>query len=274
MSDFRMSAPKPKSKLDEVAEVIYNDTDNLFLTEFQATRLIRLTQAATVSDLEFIRAKKHRMVIYYLAGQYEKSKEELVSLIPYVANNLDLYIQVTAIALRIGAFLEISNIASKINISVILSSADKKRRSILEDLWTSFYLFGDYDRGVENDLRIRDFLKLNDEYDYLNEVLDSTEYMRNVYRNLNLDSNKVKKLFSVLEDVVVKNKVRILGVFHSTPMDDILIDLGVNNSLEEILKLNDSLFDLAYENDLINELIALSINFSPMDLESTKHEII
>jgi len=68
-----MSAPIPKTKLDEVASVIYNDTDNTHLSEFEAARLIRMTKEG--DKLAPIRAKKHRMVIHYLAGNYGESKK-------------------------------------------------------------------------------------------------------------------------------------------------------------------------------------------------------
>jgi hypothetical protein len=74
-----MTAPKPKSKLDEVSQVIFNNPDNVYLSEFQAARLEKMTRDA--ESVDFLRAKKQRMLIYYQSGQYSKAKAELTSLI-------------------------------------------------------------------------------------------------------------------------------------------------------------------------------------------------
>ncbi|WP_353168624.1 hypothetical protein [Acinetobacter sp.] len=266
-----MVTPIPKTKLDEVASVIYNNTDNTYLTEFEAARLIRMTKEG--DKLEPIRAKKHRMVIHYLAGNYTESKKELISLIPYTKKNLDLFIQIIAIALRIGAFKEITLAANTIDVKTILSTNDPNRLSIIGDFGAPFYLIGDFDMGIKNIDRIENaFLAEGNEH--FKGILDRSKHMREVYLKLQLNNEKVQNLTSLIETVTSNNNARILGAFISTPEDAILIDLGVDAPIEDIIKLNDELFEQAYENSLMDELNALSINFTPIDTEQLQHAII
>lgn len=265
-----MVAPVPKTKLDEVASVIYKDTDNIYLSEFEAARLIRMTKEG--DKLEPVRAKKHRMVIYYLAGNYSESKKELVSLIPYTKTNLDLFIQVVAIALRIGAFKEITFAASKIDVKTILSTDDPNRLLIISDFGAPLYLIGDFEMGSKNIDRIEKFL-LNEGNGAFKEMLDRSKHMREIYLNLKLNNEKVQNLTDLIGTVTSNNKARILGAYISIPEDEILIDLGVNATVDNIIKLNDDLFEQAYENNLMKELNALSINFTPIDTEQMKDAI-
>ncbi|NAS06213.1 hypothetical protein GPS47_11520 [Acinetobacter haemolyticus] len=266
-----MSTPEPKSKLDEVAEIIYRDSDNLELSEFQATRLLRMTREG--EKIDPIRAKKHRMMIYYLSGQYANAKIELISLIPYAKQNIDLYIQLIAVALRIGAFIEISKIVSEVDLATLISSSKGKRKELLADLGAPFCLIGDFSMGVSNIERIEEAMGKTG-YDDLKINLDSSKHMLQVYELLKLDKNKIKNLMEVVEDMIAFHKIRIFGVLISTPDDEVLIDLGVNQSIENIVRLNDELFDKAFDLGLANELTALSLNFTPVDMDQLKYAIV
>ncbi|MDQ9818422.1 hypothetical protein RFY44_05945 [Acinetobacter bereziniae] len=266
-----MVAPIPKTKLDEVAGIIYNDTDNIYLSEFEAARLIRMTKEG--DELEPLRAKKHRMVIHYLAGNYSEAKKELKTLIPYTKENLDLFIQVTAIALRIGAFKEVTLAANTIDINKILTTNNPDRLSIISDFGAPFYLLGDFDMGIKNIERIEKAL-FTENNENLKGKLDRSKLLRDIYLKLGLNNDKVQNLTALVESVIHQNKVRVLGAFISTPEEEMLIDLGVSAPIDAIIKLNDELFELAYENNLMEELNALSINFSPIDVEQLKYAII
>lgn len=265
-----MSAPKPKTKLDEVADIIYKDTDSIYLEEFQEARLIRLTRSG--DSIDPIRAKKHRMVIYYLSGKYEESKKELISLIPYTKQDLDLFVQVLALAKRIGAFQVITEVASKIDLSMLFAHNDERRQSILDSLGAPFCLIGDFSEGVKNMERIHKALESKGDI-VLSKNFDNSKQMREAYLQLSLDGNKVKKLMSFIEEIVARNKIRVLGVFISTPDNEFLVDLGVNDSIDKLIRFNDELFDIAYTNKLTEELNSLSINFSPIDMEQVQYAI-
>ncbi|MEI2556500.1 hypothetical protein [Acinetobacter pittii] len=265
-----MSAPKPKSKLDEVAEIIYKDTDNLVLTEFQTSRLLRMTREAESTN--FVRAKKHRMMIYYLSGQYTKAKKELISLSPYAKKNIGLYIQLIAIAMRIGAFNEVSQISSQIDISTLITSSVGERKELLSNFGAPFCLIGDFEEGQNNMTRIENAMRDLD-YEGFEDIFESSKKIFQVYQSLHLDQEKVKRLMEILEDIIALNKIRVLGAQISLPDNEVLIDLGINKPIENILKLNDELFDRAFDCNLTNELTALSINFTPIDLSQLKYAI-
>jgi len=143
---------------------------------------------------------------------------------------------------------------------------------MISDFGAPFYFIGDFDMGIKNIDRIEKFL-VNENNNAYRGMLDGSKHVREVYLKLKIDNEKAQNLMGLVENIIIKNKVRILGAFISTPEDEILIDLGVNTSVDNIIKLNSDLFEQAYDNDLMGELNALSINFTPINMEELKYAI-
>ncbi|ALV73076.1 hypothetical protein [Acinetobacter johnsonii] len=270
-----MTAPQPKSKLDEVSEVIYSDPDNTFLSEFQATRLERMTKEA--ESLNFLRAKKQRMLIYYQSGQYSKAKEELKSLVPYIPGNGKLYITLAGMAVRIGAFAELCKMSSKLDAEAILGLPKEYRVPVLSTLSTSFVFTGNFRERVMDLGRIIADLRTDEEnfkgvdVDFLR---DKMEHFSNIYSALDINSARVRLLADTVEEFIAKNKIRVLGLSTSLPDGEFLIDLGINKPVEEIIQFNNGLFDLVFERDIVEEFNAFSINFSPINEEQLKDVLV
>lgn len=265
---FIMSAPKPKSKLDEVAEYIFKDTDRIFLSEFQKTRYIRMTIES--NRIDYVRAQKQRVIIYYLSGDYKEAKKAAELLIPYVVRDLKCFMHIFAISLRIGAYDLITNAIIKLSESCVFNE-DNLSKKVLENLGSPLYLIADYQKGLESIERIHNYLlaKKND------SLLDSFNYttnMRITYLNLNLQHDNMRRLIAIVEDIIFRHKLRIISTSLALPNDELLLSLSVNKPTEDIFNLNNELFDIAYENGLSNELNALSINFTYIDMDQLEYE--
>lgn len=269
-----MNVPTPKSKLDEVSKIIYNNPDNVYLSEFQAARLEKMTKDA--ESVDFLRAKKHRMLIYYQSGQYVKAKAELNSLIPYVSGDGNLYIFLLAIAVRIGAFSDLSRISANLDAEAVLSLPQSHRVPVLTNMSTFSFFTGGFEGVIMNLSRIVDrLIEVDDslEASKLKQAQNQLQASSNIYRSLNIEDAKVNRLAETIEKFIVKHKIRVLGIMPSTPEDELLIDLGVSNSVQEIIGLNNKLFDLVYEQGLVDEFNTYSINFSPITKEQMKDVI-
>lgn len=270
-----MTAPKPKSKLDEVSQVIFNNPDNVYLSEFQAARLEKMTRDA--ESVDFLRAKKQRMLIYYQSGQYSKAKAELTSLIPYISGNGNIYITLVGMAVRIGAFAQLNKILANLDAEAVLSLPQAYRFPVLKNLSTFSFFTGRFEETIMNFSRIVERLKvISDDLEYLNleDIQYQIESFSNAYEALNIDSFQIEKLTITLEKFIEKHSVRVLGLMTSMPSGEFLIDLGINKSIEDIVYLNDKLFDAVFEQGVIDEFNAFSINFSPINEEQLKDVLV
>lgn len=265
-----MSNPIPKTKLDEVADTIYQDPDELYLSEFQAARLLRMVKEAEHIDL--LRASTHRMMIYYQSNKYREAKEEIRNLIPFLSGNASLYRKLIGMSLRIAAFDELVTIIDSLDIDMLKQMDEVGRQGVLIGLSLPTLVCG----GTKDNIAQLELFKEHFtgivEQRANREATARIRDLQAILRRESLYPNKIKELFNTLSKLVSDRSVRILTIAVSVPEDEILIELYVLNSIEEVLTLDDALFQLAYDKGLLNELTALSVSFLPTTLETLAND--
>lgn len=265
-----MSNPIPKSKLDEVADTIYRDPDELHLSEFQAARLLRMVKEA--EHIDYLRASTHRMMIYYQSNKYREAKEEIRNLIPFLSGNASLYRKLIGMSLRIAAFDELVSIINSLDIDMLKQMDEVGRKGVLIGLSLPTLVSG----GTKDNLAQLELFKEHFtgivEQRANREATARIRDLQAILKRQNFCTEKIKELFKILSKLVSDRGVRILTIAVSVPDDEILIELFVLNSIDEVLALDDALFQLAYDKKLINELTALSVSFHPTSMETLAND--
>ncbi|MBC70422.1 MULTISPECIES: hypothetical protein [unclassified Acinetobacter] len=247
-----MKRPVPKTKLDELGELVNNFEPNELLSEFKYARCLRLLDAskqATPKDLWSI-----------MKGLVELSANNLK-----VANESAQYVLANTNNLRLlrntiyifAHTFDMENACKAIGKIVDLAELKKLdyKNLLPMDLGLEFLLNGEIGKP--------------DSYFYSQAVnvtnLEHNEYWQDINEELEISEQDFKNISLIIKGAVLEHNARCLILDYSYLDEEFLLLIYVDKPIEEIIKINEEIFEECFRKDLLNAFNKISYTFVPYD---------
>ncbi|QDJ91881.1 hypothetical protein [Acinetobacter haemolyticus] len=247
-----MKRPVPKTKMDELGELVNNFEPNEILGEFKYARCLRLLDSSkrtTPKDLWAIMKGLVELSANNLLAANESAQYVL-------ANTKNFKLLRNSIYIFAHTF-DMENACKAIGKIVDLAELQKlEYKNLLPmDLGLEFLLNGEIGKP--------------DSYFYSQAVnvnnLEYNEYWQDIYEELDISEQEFKKISLLIKIIVFKHNARCLILDYSYLDEEFLLLIYVDKPVEEIIKINEELFEACFHNDLLNAFNKISYTFVPYD---------
>ena len=247
-----MKRPVPKTKLDELGELVNNFGPNEVLSEFKYARCLRLLDSSketTPKDLWTI-----------MKGLVELSANNLK-----VANQSAQYVLANTNNLRLlrnsvyifAHTFDMDNACKAIAKIVDLAELQKlEYKNLLPmDLGLEFLLNGEV--GKPESYFYSQAVKVNN--------LEYNQYWQDINEELEISEQDFKNISLIIKKTVLEHNARCLILDYSYLEEEFLLLIYVDKPVEELIKINEEIFEECFHNDLLNSFNKISYTFVPYD---------
>ncbi|MEZ2902973.1 hypothetical protein ACBQ24_09540 [Acinetobacter terrestris] len=238
----------PKTKADEVKEIINNTLSGDTLSEFNYVRCIRL-----LKEIELFTAQDQinmlRGILELYVGNLHKAKElalvnyEISNDFQVLRNAVFIFQQVMALDWVVKTMGRMSEISKKVNIDL--------KESLPPAYELSYFLSGN--------------LSLAEDYFKSKEMSTLLEDLRLIQESLEISNESLKDILQIVHKAVVDNNARYNFLEYSYIDEEFLLTIFLHNSHNEVSQLNAEVAKQCYQSGLLDELNKVSYLFLPSE---------
>ena len=236
----------PKTKADEIKEIISNIPPNNTLSEFNYVRCIRL-----LKEIEPFTAQDQinmlRGILELYVGNLHKAKElalvnyEISNDFQVLRNAVFIFQQVLALDWVVKTMGRMSEISKKVNIDL--------KESLPPAYELSYFLSGN--------------LSLAEDYFKSKEMSTLLEDLRLIQESLEISDESLKGILQIVHKAVIDNNARYNFLEYSYIDEEFLLTIFLHNSQDEVSQLNAEVAKQCYQSGLLDELNKISYLFLP-----------
>lgn len=236
----------PKTKADEVKEIINNTLSGDTLSEFNYVRCIRL-----LKEIELFTAQDQinmlRGILELYVGNLLKAKElalvnyEISNDFQVLRNAIFIFQQVMALDWVVKTMGKLSEISKKVNIDL--------KESLPPSYELSYFLSGN--------------LGLAEDYFKSKEMSTLLEDLRLIQESLEISDESLKGILQIVHKAVIDNNARYNFLEYSYIDEEFLLTIFLHNSQDEVSQLNAEVAKQCYQSGLLDELNKISYLFLP-----------
>lgn len=236
----------PKTKADEIKEIISNIPPNNTLSEFNYVRCIRL-----LKEIEPFTAQDQinmlRGILELYVGNLHKAKElalvnyEISNDFQVLRNAVFIFQQVMALDWVVKTMGRMSEISKKVNIDL--------KESLPPAYELSYFLSGN--------------LSLAEDYFKSKEMSTLLEDLRLIQESLEISDESLKGILQIVHKAVIDNNARYNFLEYSYIDEEFLLTIFLHNSQDEVSQLNAEVAKQCYQSGLLDELNKISYLFLP-----------
>jgi hypothetical protein len=238
----------PKTKADEIKEIISNIPPNNTLSEFNYVRCIRL-----LKEIEPFTAQDQlnmlRGFLELYAGNLSKAKElalvnyEISNDFQVLRNTAYIFQQIMALDWVVKTMGRISGISKKMNIDL--------KESLPQSYGLSYFLSGN--------------LSLAEDYFKSKETSVLLEDLQIIQKALEISDKSLRDISLIVHDSVVANSASYESLEYSYIDEEFLLTIFLHNSHDEVSRLNAEVANKCYQAGLLDELNKISYFFLPSE---------
>lgn len=243
-----MLPPIPKTKVDEVKDVINSTAPGIILSEFKYARCIRL-----LNDIHSFTPKDQvnmlKSIIELYAGNCGEAK--ILAVENYLEsddfqvlrNCAFIFQHVLALDLVVGTMGKISEISNRLGID--------PKESLPPGYQLNYFLSGNLEK----------------EKTYINDenTAKAFEQFRLIQQHLEITDESLIEVLQIVHNVVIENNIQCIFIEYSYIEEDFLLTIHSNKNLDEISKLNSLIAKRCYTAGLLDDLNKISYLFLPFD---------
>ena len=241
-----MPPPIPKTKVDEIREVINNAKLGDTLSEFKYTRCLRLLndiQSFTAQD----QLNMYRSIIELYVGNCREAKSlALINLadsenFQVLRNCAFIFQQVLALDLVVNTMEKIIEVSNRLNIN--------PGETLPPGYELNYLLSGNLGKG--------------EIYTRSNNLEKELQGFFMIQQNIEISDEVLNEVLQIVHGVTIENNIQCTYVEYSYVEEELLITIHVNKSIEEISNLNTLIAKRCYQAGLLDELNKLSYMVLP-----------
>lgn len=238
----------PKTKADEVVEIINNIKPSEGFSEFKYARCIRL-----LKEIELFTAKDQFNMMRSLVELNARNLHEAKTLavknyetstdFQVLRNAAYVFQQTMALDWVVKTMEKISYISEKLNID--------PKESLPASYELSYFLSGN--------------LNLAKNYYEKKEKNSLLEDLQLIQESLEISNDSLKMILKIVHDAVMANKVRYNSLEYNYIEGDFLLTIFLHNNHDEVSQLNAGVAKKCYQFGLLDELNKISYLFLPSE---------
>ncbi|MGV5004819.1 hypothetical protein ACVCFZ_05085 [Acinetobacter variabilis] len=243
-----MRPPIPKTKVDEIKEILNNANHDSLLSEFKYARCIRI-----LADIQPFSSEDQvnmfRSIVELYAGNLLKAKKialknyEISNDLQVLRNAVFVFQNTMALDWVVRTMGKIANISRKLNIDF--------KESLPESYELSYFLSGNLD--------------LAHSYYESMEINTLLRDLEMIQKTLDISNESLKSILQVVHKVFINSKYRYNFLEYSYIEEEFLLTIYLFNSHEEVWQLNMEIADQCYQAGLLDELNKISYFFLPSE---------
>lgn len=243
-----MSNPIPKTKQQEIYEILEKVGPHELLSEFaygRCLRLLKSIETLTVQDeYQMLRAfVEHYYNNLAAANAYAEEMCNISTNLRVLRNADYIFRQNMNYPASVSVYNKIAHIGERLNMNI--------QDVIPSDIELPISLSGKSSLiGFNIDL-------------LGNNLSAKVSHLQDIIEELDVSSEDLLKLINAIHSTVLELKARCISVEYSYIEDDFLVLIYVNKTFEDIYALNDMVFEKCYENKLTEVLKKVSYYFVP-----------
>lgn len=242
-----MLPPIPKTKLDEIRDIISNAKLGDIFSEFKYARCLRL-----LNDMQPFTARDQLNMYKSIVELYTGNCSEAKSLalrnleesedFQVLRNCAFIFQQVLALDLVVSAIEKIIEVSGRLNIN--------PRETLASGYQLNYLLSGSLEKGRIY-FKIHDLEKAYEDFCMIQQAIEIT-------------NEALNKVLQIAHGVIIENNTQCVYVEYSYVEEELLITIHVNKSMEEIFKLNIMIAKSCYQAGLLDDLNKISYMVLPI----------
>lgn len=241
-----MLPPIPKTKVDEIRDIIGNTKLGDVFSEFKYARCLRLLndiQSFTPQD----QLNMYKSIVeLYVGNCYEAKLLALKNLedsedFQVLRNCAFIFQQVLALDLVVSAMEKIIETSNKLNMSPI--------ETLPSGYELNYLLSGNLEKG--------------EIYAISNNCGKEFEGFFRIRQAIEVSNKALSDVFQIVHSVIIESNIQCVYVEYSYVEEELLVTIHVNKSLEEISELNIKIAKNCYQAGLLDDLNKISYMVLP-----------
>ena len=237
-----MLPPVPKTKVDEIRDIISNAKLGDIFSEFKYTRCLRLLgdiQSFTAQD----QLNMYKSIVELYAGNCREAKSLALKNLhesedfQVLRNCAFIFQQVLALDLVVSAIEKIYQISARLKIN--------PKETLPLGYQLNFFLSGNLGKS--------EIYTVGGEFDHYHWI----------QKNIEITDKALLEVLQVVHGVIIENNIQCIYVEYSYFEEDLFISIHVNKSLEEISHINTLIAKRCYQAGLLEDLNKISYMVLP-----------
>lgn len=241
-----MLPPVPKTKVDEIKDIISNTKLGDIISEFKYARCLRLLgdiQSFTAQD----QLNMYKSIVELYAGNCREAKSlALKNLhesddLHVLRNAIFIFQQVLALDLVVSAIEKIAKISNRLKIDPI--------EAIPSGYQLNFLLSGNLEKA--------------NIYITSDELEGEVKHLRLIQKTIGITDKALSEILQIVHGIIIENNIQCIYVEYSYVEEELLVTIHVNKSVEEISELNTVIVKACYRAGLLDDLNKISYMILP-----------
>ncbi len=241
-----MLPPVPKTKVDEIKDIISNTKLGDIISEFKYARCLRLLgdiQSFTAQD----QLNMYKSIVELYAGNCREAKSLALKNLnesddPHVLRNaIFIFQQVLALDLVVSAIEKIAKISNRLKIDPI--------EAIPSGYQLNFLLSGNLEKA--------------NVYITSDELEGEVKHLRLIQKTIGITDKALLEILQIVHGIIIENNIQCVYVEYSYVEEELLVTIHVNKSVEEISELNTAIIKACYRAGLLDDLNKISYMVLP-----------
>lgn len=242
-----MLPPIPKTKVDEIRDIIGNAKLGDIFSEFKYARCLRL-----LNDIQSFTAQDQlnmykSIVELYTGNCYEAKSLALKNLeesedFQVLRNCAFIFQQVFALDLVVSAMEKIIEVSGRLSIN--------PRETLASGYQLNYFLSGSLEKGGIY------FISSDSEEEYKNFCM--------IQQAIKITNKALNEVLQIVHGVIIESNAQCVYVEYSYVEEELLITIHVNKSMEEISKLNITIAKSCYQAGFLDDLNKISYMVLPV----------
>ena len=237
-----MLPPVPKTRVDEIKDIIGNAKLGDILSEFKYARCLRLLgdiQSFTTQD----QLNMYKSIVELYAGNCREAKSLALKNLhesedfQVLRNCAFIFQQVLALDLVVSAIEKIYQISARLGIN--------PKETLPSGYQLNFFLSGNLEKS--------EIYTVGGEFDHYHWI----------QQNIEITDKALFDVLQVVHGVIIENNIQSIYVEYSYFEEELFISMHVNKSLEEISYINTLIAKRCYQAGLLEDLNKISYMVLP-----------